>query len=1124
MSQRKVSVPSLTGGISQQDAALRQPSTVKDMVNMIPDAVWGAARRTPSKFFADLAEYREDSEWRMLDRGSTDQYAIEFRSDGVRAWNMFNGVEAPVYQQGATDSYLLGDPIENLIPEADVAGYSATASGKWQEGAFGSPVSPVRDGDATTGFTRTPDGIKATDGATCIRSTMGAASSGSSILVNTYGSDGAGGVFAVGDDDYLRVSVWVRKGDDGVPSFTLGVYFDSHLSDAVFCQLLYSSTLNEWTIATQNKSGTGTNAAAVSAADADDIMPVYTDPDDITYSDDGWVYLQSTISLKWLRDNTSITSSSKWHVNLQAVPSGASSASSTWDINYWGLHAETSSQLNDLAESYFETPRIRTLNVGNAVYVLNPNRKVQRGTTQSSTDTYERFLLWSRAPSPSQVYTVTYGINGGTTSYSVVTPDPGQATYTPQSGATSEAGAGTLTAYEIGQTVASAADGSSPVDDKANGALVVDADTAAIIDGLASGLAAAASINATYEGSVAEIRITASASADVFDFVEATTSAGINDLVAVFRSVETDGDLPAYAPDGFRTRIEGDPETDVDESYAIFVAEGDDVAAGEIASGYWVEDVAPGIDIEIDATTMPHTLVRKTDDKDGTVTGTPFLVYFEYGAQTWTSRLVGDDTTNPYPTFVSDTDDDRRIQSMFFVDNRIGFTSRNNVAMSGSGDLTNFWRTSVTKIDPAERLDVIANHKDATDIHDTAVSQGQVILLTKKVQFIMEGVPTFTRDTIAIRPLTEFEADEFAEAQVTQFTVAVPFTRDRYMGLNELRQTQADSPFDVQDTTKVVPQYFVGRVLDIASSSVTSMISLLNNNTSGNQRYGTQVAVQSYYWQDRKKLQQAWHKWQLGDTPSIIRHFYTEDFMYLLVRRGDRVNVERITLDVSGENVTASYSIHLDGQMEASDTPSSPGPREVGYDYNTTTPFKTTLTFPTDIDVSALTAYYTRGAGGGTYGFEWAQAELLASNWTWDADARTLTSNASVDYTSGLDGLMFGYEYTSKVELHPVYLFERSQTAGIRAMLTNQLDLQRLVMKMRGVYSFTVNADFGDWGVQSQTITGDLHASGWPLLEDTTVDLSVFGPADECSIAIQTSGVQPMGVTSIEFIGREGAR
>ena len=66
--------------------------------------------------------------------------------------------------------------------------------------------------------------------------------------------------------------------------------------------------------------------------------------------------------------------------------------------------------------------------------------------------------------------------------------------------------------------------------------------------------------------------------------------------------------------------------------------------------------------------------------------------YFAVSPIDWEPRLVGDETTNPRPSFAPNSDDEtdaRPINKVLFYRNRLVFLSDENVIMSRSSDFFN---------------------------------------------------------------------------------------------------------------------------------------------------------------------------------------------------------------------------------------------------------------------------------------------------------------------------------------------------------------------------------------------------------------------------------------------------
>ena len=99
--------------------------------------------------------------------------------------------------------------------------------------------------------------------------------------------------------------------------------------------------------------------------------------------------------------------------------------------------------------------------------------------------------------------------------------------------------------------------------------------------------------------------------------------------------------------EGRLVEVIGDKSSAADNYYLKFKTEG----------SIWEETVNPTVD-ELDATTMPHRLYINDQG------------LWQFGPIDYVDRLVGDDDSNPVPTFV-----DSPINASFYYNNRLGFLS-----------------------------------------------------------------------------------------------------------------------------------------------------------------------------------------------------------------------------------------------------------------------------------------------------------------------------------------------------------------------------------------------------------------------------------------------------------------
>ena len=83
-------------------------------------------------------------------------------------------------------------------------------------------------------------------------------------------------------------------------------------------------------------------------------------------------------------------------------------------------------------------------------------------------------------------------------------------------------------------------------------------------------------------------------------------------------------------------KITNSSELDVDDMYVKFTTDNNQ----NFGTGQWEETTEPGIHYQFKLSTMPHQLVRQAN-------GT-----FTFSEVNWNERIVGDDETNPFPSFV----------------------------------------------------------------------------------------------------------------------------------------------------------------------------------------------------------------------------------------------------------------------------------------------------------------------------------------------------------------------------------------------------------------------------------------------------------------------------------------
>ena len=153
--------------------------------------------------------------------------------------------------------------------------------------------------------------------------------------------------------------------------------------------------------------------------------------------------------------------------------------------------------------------------------------------------------------------------------------------------------------------------------------------------------------------------------------------------------------------------------------------------------GVWEECPAPDIEIEIDKDTMPIKIVREA-------AGTTYPEgRFRVQTIDYSVRDVGDDNTNPVPSFIGST-----LEKMMFFRNRLVVLSKGNVILSKTNDFFNFFSTTAMSESTADPIDLQASSTFPTTLFDGIEVNAGLLIFSSNQQFML------TTDSDALTPST----------------------------------------------------------------------------------------------------------------------------------------------------------------------------------------------------------------------------------------------------------------------------------------------------------------------------------------------------------------------------------
>ena len=283
----------------------------------------------------------------------------------------------------------------------------------------------------------------------------------------------------------------------------------------------------------------------------------------------------------------------------------------------------------------------------------------------------------------------------------------------------------------------------------------------------------------------------------------------------------------------------------------------------------WEETKDPNIVNAIDADIMPHTLVRNADD-------TFTIVAYD----DWTEMAVGDDVSNPTPSFMSDNN---VIKDIFFFKNRLGFITERTVVLSEVGNYGNFWRTTTAAVLDSDYIDATVDTNVVVAMEYVVYLQDSVMLFSDKAQFKLEGGKVLSPKDVQISKTSAYEMNMAIRPIFMNDRIFFCSIRGDYTAVMEYKVQDSNNTVEAIDVTAHVQKYVPNDVVMLSGSPINNMLfltSAANDDT---------VYVYKYYDNGLDRVQAAWFKWTFNG--KIHSGFSLGKNFNLLIERAQNIAV-----------------------------------------------------------------------------------------------------------------------------------------------------------------------------------------------------------------------------------------
>ncbi len=584
---------------------------------------------------------------------------------------------------------------------------------------------------------------------------------------------------------------------------------------------------------------------------------------------------------------------------------------------------------------------------------------------------------------------------------------------------------------------------------------------------LASAINGQANFSATADGSTVVITKAGNATFDMATY----DSLGDKGLSPTSGTVQRFDDLPETAPEGYIAHVQGDQTNDFDDYYVKFVS--DNGSQNSIGQGTWIEWVKPNITFEINASTMPHLLIRQANGS------------FTFQEADWGDRAVGDLVSVPNPSFIG-----KKISDVFFFQNRLGILSGENVVMSRTSEYFDFFATTARTLLDNDPIDVAASHTKVSTLKHAIPFDRKLLLFSDQTQFILKGADFITPKNTSISQTTEYEASTTSKPASAGSVVYFPAKRGGFTSVREYYVIDDTDRSDAQDITSHVAKYVPDGVYKMeASTAENALVCLTSQDTSS-------MYIYKYHIAGREKVQSAWIKYTLAGC-EILSVEFIESSLYVVANKAGKTVLFQIHFDAGRFDTDQLYVTRLDGRMTEAQVTRTYS----GVDNQTTiiTPFA--LTAPIVV---------RRGASQGT---------VLPT-----VSSSSTTAVIAGDHTA--TEFYIGERYTMTYEFSQPTLKEPTASGGRVAITGGRLQIKHWLLRFQDSGDFLVKVQQRTSSTSLDYVfTGRVIGSGASTLGSTTLSsgdfrFPVMSKAENIRITIESDSHLPCQFLSAEWEGQ----
>ena len=540
--------------------------------------------------------------------------------------------------------------------------------------------------------------------------------------------------------------------------------------------------------------------------------------------------------------------------------------------------------------------------------------------------------------------------------------------------------------------------------------------------------------------------------------------------------------LPKQCKHGYIVKIANARISEEDDYYLRFEGLND-----QDGTGSWTECAKPGIAKSL--TNMPLVIQRTALANGGTSSE---IATFTIKQFTYADREVGDDNSNPFPTFK-----DKRVNKVLFFRNRLAFLAGENVILSRPGTLgtPDFFSETALTVSANDPIDISCSSTFPSELFDGIDINSGLVVFSTNQQFLLSSDDTVLNpDTAKLRSLSTFNYNKDIAPVSLGTTIAYLDDSGKFSRFNEMANIAREGEPNVVNQSQVVPT-LLPKEIDLFTNSRENNLVIMGKTNSD--------TVQGFRYLNvgDKRQQSAWFKWKFNNP--LLYHFIINDEYYFLDTDKFLQSVRLVQTEsdpaIVQDNV--DFLLHVDNHTTISGGSYSSSTNlttfsSVSWLPSVTTPNYDLVVIDTNTN-SARVGRYGKPTSTSTTSF------TLPGNWS----SATLT---------------IGYLYEYSVAF-PTFYLSRQQGEANRADVNSSLVVHRVKFHFGkiGLYETTLSrigkSDYTE--IYESTELDEYDASDAPYLEEFIKTVPVYEKNTNVDITLKSSHPAPSTLRAVSWEG-----